>query len=184
MRELLTELNDRVLRFDGVSIVDPESIEGLLLRGASPNKLRTMVITSKIEQYNALVSDREKIREFELEPVAFTYDWLLPPRYLSLDIEEHMSVVFGERLPSLKYNSAQTELAITRVALELQKFRERGLYDLLRVIVFVLDRFRETGQIWGVGRGSSCASFILFLLGLHVVDPIKFDVDLGEFFHD
>ena len=184
MRELLTELNDRVLRFDGVSIVDPENLEGLLLRGAMPNKLRTTTTTTTVEQYNALVPDHEKIREFELEPILFTYGWLLPPKYLSLDIEEHMSVVFGERLPSLKYDSAQTEIAITRVTLELQKFRERGLYDLLRVIVFVLDRFRETGQIWGVGRGSSCASLILFLLGLHVVDPIKFDVPLEEFFHD
>lgn len=184
MRDLLTELDERVLRFDGVSIVDPENLEGLILRGAKPNLLRSMTSTSALEQYNSLVPENEKIREYEDEPVQFTYDWLLPPKYLSLDIEEHVSVVFGERLQGLKYDSVQTEAAIARVALELQKFREAGLYDLLRTIVYVLDRLKETNQVWGVGRGSSCASFILFLFNLHVVDPIRFDVPIEEFFHD
>jgi DNA polymerase III alpha subunit len=184
MKELLTELNDRVLRFDGVSIVEPDQVEALLRQGAVPSQLRVVYETPEIEAFNRHVSLAERLMEFEPEPLSFKFAWQLPPEFLSLDVEEHVSVVFGERLPALEYDSAQTEDAITRVALELQGFRERGLYDLLRVIIFTLHRFRETNQVWGVGRGSSCASYILFLLGLHVVDPIKFEVPLEEFMHD
>jgi DNA polymerase III alpha subunit len=184
MRELLTELNDRVLRFDGVSIVEPDQVEALLRRGAIPSQLRVVYETPEIEAFNRQVSLAERLMEFEPEPLSFKFTWQLPPEFLSLDVEEHVSVVFGERLPALGYDSAQTETAITRVAQELGEFKRRGLDDLLRTIIYVLHRFKETNQVWGVGRGSSCASFILFLLGLHVVDPIKFDVPLEEFMHD
>lgn len=184
MRELFTELHDRVLRFDGVSVVDADQAVEFIRRGAVPAQLRVLVTTPEVTVFNRNVNETEQLREFGIEPLSFKYDWQIPPEFLSLDITEHVSVVFGERLPGLKYDSAQTEAAVTRVARELYEFKRRGLEDLLRVIIFTLHRFKETGQIWGVGRGSSCASYILFLLGLHVVDPIKFDVPLEEFMHD
>jgi DNA polymerase III alpha subunit len=184
VKELLTELNDRVLRFDGVSIVEADQLDGLLRRGAVPSQLRVLFETPEIAQFNACVADVERLKEFSEEPVHLKFNWKLPPEVLSLDVEQHVSAVFGERLPFLKYDSTQTEAAINRVALELKGFEQRGLYDLLRTIIFVLQRFKETGQVWGVGRGSSCASFVLFLLGLHVVDPIKFSVPIEEFMHD
>lgn len=182
MNNLSVELNDRTLRFDGVSIIPPEFVADFLLRGITPAQLRLESTTSETDLFNSWAGDVLQVAR--QEPVNFSYSWKLPPKYLALDVQEYVSVVFGERLPALEYDHTQTEQAILRVALELEEFSKRGLNDLLRVIIFVLDRFRETGQIYGVGRGSSCASFILFLLGLHVVDPIKFGVSLEEFFHD
>jgi DNA polymerase III alpha subunit len=178
-----TELSDRVLRFDGVSILEPEQLQDFLMRGVQPAELRVTELTPEVEQFNALVSQFDRISDGLNETVVYDLTWQLPEPYLSLDVVEHVQVVFGERLPGLAYNSAQTELAITRVARELEEFETRGLNELLRTIIYVLARFKETGQVFGVGRGSSCASFILFLLGLHVVDPIKFDVPLEEFMH-
>lgn len=184
MRELWTELDDRVLRYDGVSIIEPDRLVELLFRGLQPSQLRLTEPSEEAMLFNRAVSASEQLKELGDEPVNLAFGWRLPPEYLSLDVAEHVSVVFGERLPSLKYDSAQTEVAINRVAQELSEFERRGLTDLLRVIIYVLARFRETGQVYGVGRGSSCASFVLFLLGLHVVDPIKFNVPLEEFMHD
>lgn len=184
MRELFVELADRTLRFDGVSMLHPEQVERFLLRGLKPSQIRVVPITAEIEAFNANAAPDERLSGVLNEPVSFTMAWKLPEKYLTLDVEQHVLAVFGERLPHLAYDATQTEAAINRVAQELSEFERRGLFDLLRVIVFVLDRFRETGQVYGVGRGSSCASFILFLLGLHVVDPIKFDVPLEEFMHD
>ena len=185
MKELWTALDDRVLRYDGVSIVDPEQVVDLFMRGLQPNQLRVTAIGDDELQFNAQVADTDKLRVFtDAGPISLNFDWQLPPEYLTLDVEQHVSVVFGERLPGLAYDSAQTETAINRVALELSEFERRGLTDLLRVIIFVLARFRESGQVYGVGRGSSCASFVLFLLGLHVVDPIRYNVPLEEFMHD
>ena len=184
MKQLFTELNNRTLRFDGVSVLPPFELEQFILRGLTPRFLRATEQTPELEQFNANVPAADQIKILGDEPVSIDLRWNIPPKYLELNVAEHVLAVFGERLPALQYDSAQEELAITRVAQELEEFQTRGLNDMLRVIIFVLDRFRETQQVWGVGRGSSCASFVLFLLGLHVVDSIRFKVPLEEFFHD
>lgn len=184
MRELFVELAERALRFDGVSLLHPEQVEHFLLRGMKPSQIRVTEITPELECFNQHVSTNERLSDQLLEPISFEMTWRLPKEYLELDVEQHVSVVFRERLPALAYDSSQTEAAINRVAQEISEFERRGLFNLLRVIIYILDRFKETGQVYGVGRGSSCASFILFLLGLHVVDTIRFNVPLEEFIHD
>lgn len=184
MKELFTELNDRTLRFDGVSLLHPEQVEQFLLRGLKPSQIRVTELSPDILHFNANVPASERISDQLHEPVSFSFAWKMPAEYLSLDIDQHVLAVFEERLPSLEYSDLQIEMAITRVARELDEFKKRGLTNLLRVIIYILDRFKETGQVYGVGRGSSCASFILFLLGLHVVDPVKYEVPLEEFMHD
>jgi DNA polymerase III alpha subunit len=182
--ELFTELNDRTLRFDGISVLDPEMVEHFLLRGMKPNQMRVLELTPELETFNENVPPDERLSTEIFEEPQFEVSWELPPKYLELDVEQHVLAVFGERLPELAYDATQTETAITRVARELEEYERRGLTDLLRTIIYTLDRFKETNQVFGVGRGSSCASFVLFLLGLHVVDSIKYDVPLEEFFHD
>lgn len=184
MKTLSTELNDRTLRFDGVSMLQPEMVEHFLLRGLKPSQIRVTELAPEIESFNANVPADERLSTNSAEPISFSFAWKLPAEYLKLDVNQHVLKVFGERLPGLAYGDSQTEVAINRVAQELAEFERRGLFDLLRVMIYVLDRFRETNQVYGVGRGSSCASFILFLLGLHVVDPVKFEVPLEEFMHD
>lgn len=184
MKELFTELNDRTLRFDGVSLLHPEQVEQFLLRGLKPSQIRVTELSPDILHFNENVPASERISDQLDEPVSFSFAWKIPAQYLSMDVEQHVLAVFGERLSSLEYSDTQTETAITRVAQELDEFKKRGLTNLLRTIIYVLDKFKETGQVYGVGRGSSCASFILFLLGLHAVDPVKYEVPLEEFMHD
>jgi len=184
MKELFTELSDRVLRFDGVSLLQPEQLEEFLLRGLKPNQIRVCEVTSKVATFNEHVPAEERLSDALEEPISFSMAWKIPKEYLALDIEQHVLEVFGERLSDLAYDDTQTETAIARVALELREFKQRGLTNLLRTIIYVLDTFKSTDQVFGVGRGSSCASYILFLLGLHMVDPVRYDVPLEEFMHD
>jgi DNA polymerase III alpha subunit len=39
----------------------------------------------------------------------------------------------------------------------------------------------ENHVIWGVGRGSSVASYVLYLLGVHRIDSMFYDLDVSEF---
>lgn len=184
MKELFTELAERTLRFDGVSLLHPEQVEQFLLRGLKPSQIRVTEMTREIEEFNTQVPAEERLSGELLEPMSFSFTWKIPTKYLDLDVELYVMNAFGNKLPMLNYTPAQIDLAVNRVARELAEFERRGLFDLLRVIIYVMDRFSETNQVYGVGRGSSCASFVLFLLGLHAVDPILFDVDLEEFMHD
>jgi len=36
-------------------------------------------------------------------------------------------------------------------------------------------------MIWGVGRGSSVASYVLYLLDVHRIDSMFYDLDPSEF---
>ena len=179
-----TELNDRLLRFDGVSVLEPEQIGHFLLSGMNPSQIRVGEMTPEIERFNENVLSSERISANILEDLEFDYSWKLPQKYLAIDISEHVMGVFSGRIASLNYTPAQTEQAILRVDRELKEYETRNLHDLLRAIIYILDRFKSENQVYGVGRGSSCASYILFLLGLHLVDSIKYEVPLDEFFHD
>ncbi len=40
---------------------------------------------------------------------------------------------------------------------------------------------RDNEVIWGVGRGSSVASYVLYLIGIHKVDSMYYDLPINEF---
>lgn len=183
MKQLSVELNDRELRFDGVSIVSADRVAELFLRGIPSQQLRVSSVDEDIELFNSQVTDSLKIKLVTQEPIKFDFSWQIPDEFKSLDIEKYIHELFVSQV-SPSYTEEQFERAANRVVEELEKFRQRGLFDVLRTIAFVMSEFRRTDQIWGVGRGSSCASYVLFLMGLHCVDPIIFDVDLEEFMHD
>jgi hypothetical protein len=71
--------------------------------------------------------------------------------------------------------------ARARLNMEIDQFAARGLMGLLRLMFALVDYFRRDGIVWGVGRGSSCASYALFLIGVHKVDALKYDLDISEF---
>jgi hypothetical protein len=86
MKALLTELTDRILRFDGVSIIEPTRVEEFLLKGSSSSALRVIALNPEVQVFNDLVSDKDKIKLNNDESLTFKYDWLLPDKYLHLDI--------------------------------------------------------------------------------------------------
>ena len=56
------------------------------------------------------------------------------------------------------------------------------MYDLLRYMIYLVDYMRENNIVWGVGRGSKCtASFVLYLIGVHRIDPNPMILDWREF---
>ena len=62
-----------------------------------------------------------------------------------------------------------------------REYEARGMLDLLRYMIYLVDFMRENDIVWGVGRGSSVASYVLYLIGVHRIDSIQFDLDWREF---
>lgn len=96
--------------------------------------------------------------------------WTIPKEYLSLDIKSYIR--------SLARNTTDTN----RINWELEEFDSRKLLPMLCTIKYLIDVMRENNILWGVGRGSSVSSLVLFLLGIHRIDPIKWNLDASEFF--
>jgi DNA polymerase III alpha subunit len=97
-------------------------------------------------------------------------NWNMPDEYKQLDIEEW---IWKQTPP--------WDPQHTRVAEELAAFKERNMIDLLRWLKYFVDTCRANSIVWGVGRGSSVASYILYLIGVHKIDSIKYNLDWQEF---
>jgi len=97
-------------------------------------------------------------------------NWFMPDEYKTLDIE---AWIWKQTPP--------WDPQHTRVTEELAAFKERNMLDLLRWLKYFVDTCREKNIVWGVGRGSSVASYVLYLIGVHKIDSIKYNLDWQEF---
>ena len=161
-------------------IFDNNDVADLLMQGREVDSLNGMIVDSTV--------NIEKIVEFvEDFPNKFIYynyvddelipewdhvqqqNWHMPQEYKNLDIAEYI----------LSLCSNETELQ--RCAEELLLFQERDLFNLLKYLKYLVDTMRKNNIVWGVGRGSSVASFILFLLGVHKINSLYYDLSIDEF---
>ena len=88
---------------------------------------------------------------------------------------------FGNLVETPQSNAPNTA---ARVVEELELYRSRNLYPILRALIYIIDTMRKHKLVWGVGRGSSVASYVLYLLGIHKVDSLKYNLNIKEFLKD
>lgn len=178
-----TELRDRVLWFDGTNQVQPDRVPELILSGLHPNKIVVTQLNEDIVEFNNL-SDFQ-IATNKLKNEQLDMSWQIPEKYALLNLEEYVKQQLFAVLPLDAVDNGQLQQAyIKRAKDELQEIQFRGIEMLFKTLIYIVDTFKQSGTVWGVGRGSSCASLVLFVIGLHKVDPIKYNIPMSEFFHD
>jgi DNA polymerase III alpha subunit len=137
---------------------------------------------------NALVSDEIKfddILEVQNKPTLVQYidpkltvaefdkqqqsKWFMPEEYKQLDIAKWV------------LEQCKSDAELQRVGDELIKFQERDLFPLLQYTKYLVDTMRQHNVLWGVGRGSSVASYVLYLIGVHRINSLHFDLSIDEF---
>lgn len=96
-------------------------------------------------------------------------DWFIPKEYKDLDIASWL------------LDQCQTDEQYLRVVNELELYVQHNMIDILVGIKYLVDYMRKHEIVWGVGRGSSVASYCLYLIGVHKVDSIKYQLDITEF---
>lgn len=174
-----TELQDRILWFDGQSTVKPEQLESFIKRGITEGLCVTH-LTDEIKQYNRLVSPQERISiKEDVDP--FDYSWNIPIKFKELDVLEYVLNKLCDEYDELKYSEKEFDKRLQRTADEMRLYAKMGLEDVLRVLIFIINTFQANNIVWGVGRGSSVASFVLYLIGVHDVDSIKYNLDINDF---
>lgn len=102
-------------------------------------------------------------------------EWLMPSTYLDIDVKEYVINLIKESNPNLY------DLKVSRANAELEEYESRNMFGLLRYLIFLVDFMKEHEVIWGVGRGSSVASYVLYLLEVHCIDSVKYNLDWKEF---
>ena len=108
-------------------------------------------------------------------------DYPLPAR--SIDSKKwFIPENYAENLVEELFDLCQTEEQRTRVGQELELFIKHNMLEVLYVMKYIVDTLRNNDVVWGVGRGSSVASYVLFLIGVHKIDSIKYNLPIEEFF--
>ena len=95
--------------------------------------------------------------------------WFMPDEYKDFGMIEFL------------LDKTQNEEQYQRVVQELELYVQHNMFDLLYYLKYLVDTMRENNIVWGVGRGSSVASYVLYLIGVHKVDSIKYELDIHEF---
>lgn len=95
--------------------------------------------------------------------------WFMPDEYKTMDIA------------AWTLGQCKTDAELQRVGTELLMFQERDLFNLLRFMKYLVDTLRTNNVVWGVGRGSSVASYVLYLIGVHKINSMYYDLDITEF---
>ena len=153
-----------------------------------------LIYTGNLETLSAIVVDPDdkNFEEFNIAAAKFGTDKLIP--YVPINLTQK---VFDQDLQSTwfmpeEYQKLDIEAWIrqqtppwdpecTRVEEELAAFKERNMLDLLRWMKYFVDTCREKKVVWGVGRGSSVASYVLYLIGVHKINSLKYNLDWREF---
>ena len=122
------------------------------------------VAMPKLQTYNLV--DWESVEQFD---EVQQQKWHMPDKYKELEIAEWL------------LDQCKTEEELQRVGQELILYQERNLFDLLRFMKYLVDTLRKNNIVWGVGRGSSVASYVLYLIGVHKINSLYYDLDIAEF---
>jgi len=157
----------------GEQVYSKQDIMSLIMQGHS---IHNIIVDSTVTVDNSLLDNPliPLTEMYDTVSVAqFDYmnqiEWMMPEEYKQLDIADYL------------LSLCKTDTELQRVGQELLLYQERNLFDLLRYLKYLVDTMQEHNIIWGVGRGSSVASYVLYLLKVHKIDSIYYDLDPEEF---
>ncbi len=116
--------------------------------------------------------------ELDLEELVSKGNWSkdfnIPQYYKDINVKEYITRL----IPA---SGQDVKIITERVDMELAEFEARNLFPVLQMLIYIIDTMRKNNLVWGVGRGSSVASYILYLMGVHKVDSVKYNLHIKEF---
>ena len=163
----------------GQAILSSDKLRELLLQGKNIGHLN-VVKDEEIELYEKyqgqllrqatiFLDAPEEQLSFEDFHLQRADEWMFPLEYQQIDVL------------TLLLDKCKTQQEIDRVNEEYILYKDRDLVMLLRLFIFLVDYMRKNKFIWGVGRGSSVSSYILYLIGIHRVDSLKYGFDIKDY---
>jgi DNA polymerase-3 subunit alpha len=98
----------------------------------------------------------------------------MPQKYKDMDLNVYLA-------NELVNQNMATDQYTTRLVEELEEYTKRDMLDILRFLVYLMNVCRNNSIVTGIGRGSSVSSLVLYLIGVHYIDPVKYNLSYKEF---
>jgi len=162
----------------GEMIFNESDICDFVMQGHNTELIKTMLVdnTVNIESAAEFLDNFPKFARRNDDTIAVAdwdqlqqSNWHMPQEYKNLDIAEHV------------LSLCNTEAELQRCGAELLLYQERNLFNLLCYLKYLVDVMIKNQVIWGVGRGSSVSSYVLYKLGVHRIDSLYYNLDVQEF---
>ena len=172
LAKLGSHLGDRILWFDGSMTIEPQNVLEYMTTKA---KLHVTHVTPDVKSYNLLadtpITEKVKLEVGGIRPE----DWNIPESYKAMDLDAY----FDDKLN--EWEGPQRQLRADRVIRELAAFREEDMEIVLRLMIHIVDTLESNNAVWGIGRGSSVSCFLLFLIGVHDIDSVQYQLNFSDF---
>jgi len=173
-----TENNIKTNKY-GQVILSSDNLRELLIQGKNISHLN-VIFDEDIELFKKYQSEllTEEVVFLNAPDETLSFDkfhekcsreWVFPEIYQKLDIKTWL------------LNKCKTEQERARVNEEYILYEERDLIMLLRMFVYLIDYMRKNEFLWGIGRGSSVSSYILYLIGVHRVNSILYNLPISDY---
>lgn len=159
----------------GQYIYTEDDICNIIMQGIDISDKTFLVESDDVEITNSTTGEHTLSRYIAKDISVEDFDkrnqenWYMPQQYKDIDIAQYIL--------SLCANDNELQ----RCGQELIMYQERNLFNLLKYLKYLVDTMKENNIIWGVGRGSSVSSYILYKLEVHKVDSMFYKLDVGEF---
>jgi DNA polymerase III alpha subunit len=142
-------------------------VQGVMQHG--PDILEHCQTSDELNQYVSRL--QQEHLNYPIPPQKIdTTNWFIPYEYKTMDIVDWL------------YQQCPTPEIRERVVEELRLFAKHDMIPMLKTMKYVVDTLRANNVVWGVGRGSSVASYVLFIIGVHKIDSVKYKLPINEFF--
>ena len=153
----------------------------LLMQGHSVDSLKHVVVDQTVN-LEELVMHIERPNSLLTWTFPYNQDTSVPEFHLTQQMNWHMPEEYKQLdIAAYILKLCTTEAELQRCGEELLLYQERDLFNLLKYLKYLVDVMIENKLIWGVGRGSSVASYALYKLGVHRINSLYYNLDPGEF---
>ena len=98
----------------------------------------------------------------------------MPQKYKDMDLNAYL-------VNELVNQNMATEQYTARLVEELDEYTKRDMLDILKFLVYLMNICSDNNIVTGIGRGSSVSSLVLYLIGVHYIDPVKYNLSYKEF---
>ena len=146
---------------------EEQLIKGILIHG--PEVLDHCLCSDDLSRYISRIN-HERLNYPKSPQSINPENWFIPELYKDIEIESWL------------LEQCKTQEEQDRVIMELNLYRHQGMIPVLNAMKYIVDTLRTNNIVWGVGRGSSVASYVLYLIGVHKIDSIKYNIPIEEFF--
>lgn len=175
MENKIFNLGNRLIDEDGNVVYFVDSLIELLYNGVKPDE---MLIYPQddvdVQAFNKFSYENFDDEQYSLPKIIKSHierqnEWFYPKEYDNIDLQTYF------------LNMCSNDIEKNRVKTELKIYYEKGFEKFLRNCIYISDKIRENDWVVGCGRGSSCCSYLLYLIKLHLVNPLEYDLDIREF---